>query len=228
MARWRDEHGKALTDYERPSVAVDTAVLTVDGDRLAVLVVPGSGPRPMLPGTFVHPGERLRDAARRALDRKAGLRDVAFAQLEMFDDPKRDHRGWVLSMAHAAAVPRDRLPADALLVPIVAGGARDRLEYDHDAMVRLAVASLRRQYAEHVDPAQFLGATFTVLELRRLYETVFGRTFPKDTFRRHVLDGLANTGDMSVAGGGRPAELFRRSGTHLPPAAVAAFGHSPD
>jgi 8-oxo-dGTP diphosphatase len=227
VRQWRDHHGKSLTDYDRPSVAVDTAALTIDDQRLAVLTVRGQGGEPVLPGTFLHPGERLRDAARRALAEKAALRDVAIEQLAMFDDPNRDHRGWVLSMAHTAAVPRDRLPDDARLIPVVAGAVRERLGYDHDAMVTLAVTKLRGRYAETVDPAHFLGDTFTVLDLRRLYEAIFDRSFPKDTFRRHVLDGLLSTGETTTAGGGRPAELFRRSGVALPATAVAAFLHNP-
>lgn len=226
MRQWRDDHGKLLTDYDRPSVAVDTAVLTIDNHRLAVLAVPGPASEPVLPGTFLHEGERLRDAARRALAEKAGLHHVAIEQLEMFDNPERDHRGWVLSMAHTAAVTNDHLPDAAVLIPIVEGAARERLGYDHGAMVALAVTSLRRRYAEAVDPACFLGETFTVLDLRRLYEAIFDRSFPKDTFRRHVLDGLRSTGETTAAGGGRPAELFRRSGVALSSTAVASFLHS--
>lgn len=37
---YRDEHGKRLEDYPRPSVAVDTAVLTVDDNELKVLLIP--------------------------------------------------------------------------------------------------------------------------------------------------------------------------------------------
>ncbi|MDZ4234946.1 MAG: NUDIX hydrolase, partial [Dietzia sp.] len=37
---YRDSSGRALTEYPRPSVAVDTALLTLDGDvGLAVLEV---------------------------------------------------------------------------------------------------------------------------------------------------------------------------------------------
>ncbi|WP_068280577.1 NUDIX hydrolase [Aldersonia kunmingensis] len=220
----------ALTDYPRPSVAVDTAVLTFDDNRLAVLAVHGPGGAPVLPGKFLRQGKRLREAASDALTEKAGLRTDVVEQIEelaMFDDPNRDDRGWVLSMAHTVAVPRDRLPDDAILIPVIQGAAREALGYDHNAMVVRAVTHLRSRYAEKVDPAHFLGDMFTVLDLRRLYEAIFERRFPKDTFRRHVLDGLLSTGETTVAGRGRPAELFRRSGSALPPTAVAAFLHNP-
>src|SRR3954468_22684838 len=109
---YRDSSGKALTDYPRPSVAVDTAVLTVPDDdpRLSVLLVRRAvghrGSEWSLPGTFLHEGETLAVAVGRSLREKAGLApEVAPRQLHVFDDPARDDRGWVLSVAHVAALP---------------------------------------------------------------------------------------------------------------------------
>src|SRR3954469_20913490 len=108
----RDSSGKALTDYPRPSVAVDTAVLTVPDDdpRLSVLLIRRTGEHRgsewSLPGTFLHGGETLAVAVGRSLREKAGLTpSVAPRQLHVFDDPRRDDRGWVLSVAHVAALP---------------------------------------------------------------------------------------------------------------------------
>lgn len=211
---------KSLTDYPRPSVAVDVAVLTVDDHGLGVVVV--DGPRGLaLPGTFLHPGERLSDAAERALRTKAGLTGTDFHQLAMFDAPDRDDRGWVLSMAHGAALPVDRLPHGVRLVRIDDRSAVDPLAFDHAEMVSRAVDDLRARYARHVDPSGLLPAEFTVLELRRLYEAVYGRTLPKDTFRRLVVDVLETTGRMRSGGAGRPAEVFRRTDAELPAGAAA-------
>ncbi|WP_457098960.1 NUDIX hydrolase [Microbacterium sp. P5_E9] len=104
---YRDSSGRSLTEYPRPSIAVDTAVLTVpDGFPLSVLVVRDPESRTYrLPGTFLHEGERLADAVERSLRAKTGLRAVGAHQLRVFDAPQRDDRGWVLSVAHLAAVP---------------------------------------------------------------------------------------------------------------------------
>ncbi|WP_372461138.1 NUDIX hydrolase [Rhodococcus yananensis] len=209
--------GRPLTDYPRPSVAVDVAVLTVVDGAVTVLVV--DHPRGLaLPGTFLHPGERLADAARRALRDKARLDGIDFRQLAMLDDPDRDDRGWVLSMAHCAAAPATALPDDSHLLPVddVA-----RLAFDHAEIVALAVADLRTTYATAVDPARLLGDDFTVLELRRLYEAVYGRTYPKDSFRRHLSHGMTPTGELRRTGAGRPAEVFRRTDAPLPPSTAS-------
>ena len=72
MTEYRNSHNHPLADYPHPTVAVDTAVLTVPaGGALSVLVVrAGDGWR--LPGTFLHEGERLADAVLRSLQVKAG------------------------------------------------------------------------------------------------------------------------------------------------------------
>ena len=213
----------ALADYPRPSVAVDVAVLTIRQDTLHVVVVDHRLGGKALPGTFLHQNERLAQAASRALEQKAGLLRVSFSQLRVFDDPARDERGWVLSVGHSGAVPARQIPVDLGLMPVVDGRAAEPLLFDHADIVALAVQELRLNYSRTVDPAGLLSDTFTVLELRRTYQAIFGRPLVKDTFRRHVIDALEPTGELSVSFG-RPAELFRkRTGVELPAAAWALF-----
>src|SRR5437763_4779432 len=103
-----------LAQWPRPSVAVDVALLTVrPPGELAVLIHRRAGGygkgRWSLPGTFVHEGETLQRAALRALRDKAGVRGEHPQQLRVFDAPRRDDRGWVMSVAHADLVPYERL-----------------------------------------------------------------------------------------------------------------------
>ena len=213
----------SLTDFPRPSVAVDVAVLTVRDDRLQVVVVDHALGGSALPGTFLHEGEVLAEAAARALAEKAGLRRVPFTQLHVFDRLDRDDRGWVLSVGHSAAVRSERLPAGTGLVPIQGGRAAGDLLFDHAEIVRLAVDRLRRDYATDVDPAGLLGERFTVFRLRRLYEAVFERPLMKDTFRRLVVPNLDATGEYGTDYG-RPAEIYRRTDrTRLTPKAWATL-----
>nr|WP_229745784.1 NUDIX hydrolase [Rhodococcus trifolii] len=211
-----------LTDFPRPSVAVDVVVLTVVDDGLYVVTV-DSPFGTALPGTFLHEGERLHDAAARALSAKAGIEGLDFHQVGMFDDPRRDDRGWVLSMAHVAAVAFDSLP-DVGLVAVESGSPTEGLAFDHSEMVVRALHDLQATYADHADPGFLLGDAFTLLQLRRLYEAIYDRELPKDTFRRQVIDGLVGTGETTSAGGGRPAELYeRKPDAQLPRTAAALF-----
>lgn len=213
---YRDTSGKALTDYPRPSVAVDVAVLSASpDDELCVLLTRRLGEHRhdewLLPGTFLHEGERLADAARRALATKVGVEGLNPVQLEVLDDPDRDDRGWVLSVAHLDVVPWGRLASIDLdqvrwePVAKVAG-----LAFDHDRIVELAVGRLREEYAETPDPRGLLDQPFTLLELQRLHAAVMGRPVPKDSFRRGMEPKLIDTRRTQEGVVGKPARLFRR------------------
>src|SRR6478609_2637441 len=125
---YRDSIGRSLSDYPRPSVAVDTAVLTVD-TALGLVVLEVRRPTGTgwaLPGTFLYEGETLADAVDRSLRMKANVRGLHPRQLHVFDDPRRDDRGWVLSVAHIDVVRPDQLasrfPQKTRLVPVGAPG----------------------------------------------------------------------------------------------------------
>jgi 8-oxo-dGTP diphosphatase len=217
---YRDSHGRTLDDYPRPSVAVDTAVLTVPpGGELSVIVITaGLGATDdaesaldRLPGTFLHPGETLAAAVRRSLRTKAGINGLRPRQLHVFDDPERDPRGWVLSVAHADTVPADQLNTRSPAARLEPVAELTSLAYGHSAIVALAVEQLREQYLATPDPAGLLHARFTLRELHALHETIAGTTLQRDTFRRAMIARLVATGERSSGGMGKPAELFKIS-----------------
>jgi len=210
--KYVDPSGKSLEDYPRPSVAVDTAVLTLDPDLgLVVLeVLRPDGKHWVLPGTFLHERETLADAVERSLADKANVHGLRPRQLHVFDDPGRDDRGWVLSVAHIAVAQLeqlgDRTPGCTRLVPVV---PTDRL-YGHDDIVERAVDELRSRYRDNADPDRLLGDTFTLRELRHVHEVVSGKRLQADNFRRAMESLVVGTDQLSAGGRGRPAELFRR------------------
>lgn len=218
---WRDPHGRRLVDYPRPSVAVDVAVLSLDPseNRLGVVLHrrdPEDGwGHWSLPGTFVHEGERLREAALRALEVKAGIAGLHPRQLHVFDDPQRDPRGWVISVAHVDVVPYSRLQEalanrdDVRLAAVTA--PRAKLPYDHRQIIDAAVDEVRARYAAEPDPFGLLETSeFTLLELRQVHEAVRGVRLQKDTFRRHMEEHLDSADGKLSQGVGRPATLYRR------------------
>lgn len=217
MTDFVDSAGKRLADYPRPSIAVDTSLLTIDPeDGLSILLVrrPGEAkPVWALPGTFLREGERLADAVRRSLRDKAGVTGLEPQQLTVLDDPKRDDRGWVLSVAHLETVSFDELQDATSGSPDIAiksVSALPRLAFDHREVVRLAVETLREQYDEKADPRRLLDEPFTLAQLQQLHEAVAGAEFQKDTFRRQMEPQLRATGDTATGVVGRPARLFVR------------------
>ncbi len=228
MTSHRPPGERPLTDYPRPSVAVDTAVLTVPLDGrgrpsgglhvLLVRRVIEQREEWLLPGTFLHEGERLSDAVLRSLRDKAGIQGLSPRQLHVFDDPDRDDRGWVLSVAHVDAVPWERVAGPAggrdpsLRPPTRLSPVADAigLPFDHDAIVAHAVDALRADYLEHPDPAALVPEPFTLRRLQQVHEAVLGRPLAKDSFRRRMEPLLEPVGAMSSGSVGKPARLFTR------------------
>lgn len=209
---YRDADGKRLTDYPRPSVAVDTAVLTVPaGGPLSVLqVLDAVDGDWRLPGTFVHEGERLASAVLRSLSTKAGVTGLAPEQLHVFDDPSRDDRGWVLSVAHLDVVPASALEPDGSRARIVPVADTLGMVHGHDDIVAFAVARLRAAYSDAPDPNGLLDEPFTMTELRRVHEAVRGEALLPDSFRRAMLPMLTATEAKRAEGPGKPATRYRR------------------
>ncbi|WP_241979062.1 NUDIX hydrolase [Cryobacterium sp. Hh7] len=198
------ESKKSLTDYPRPSVAVDTAVLTVKNGELCVALVQNKeGWR--LPGTFLHEHETLAGAVLRSLHDKAHIMGLHPRQLHVFDSPNRDTRGWVISVAHYVAVPA----ASISQVEVKPVSEVQDLVYDHKLILELAVDTLRASYLAAPDPERLLGPEFTLLELLRLHTAIAGEPLGKDTFRRRVLGQLIETDAYQPGLVGKPAKLFR-------------------
>lgn len=230
----RDRSNRTLTDYPRPSVAVDTAVLVVNVREPALGVLQhlradsdAHGGEWALPGTFLHEGETLADAVLRSLREKVGLRGTRPQQLHVFDDPDRDDRGWVLSAAHVVLLRADDVDpvlasrSDLRVVPAEAAAGQP---FDHDEIVRLAVDRVRQDYALQPDPAHLLGEQFTLKDLQALHDAVAPQPGPGearpsvDTFRRYMAGrGLIQPTGQSARKEpgssvmGKPAELYRRA-----------------
>lgn len=229
---------RPLTDYPRPSVAVDTAVLTVPLDErgrpsgglhvLLVRRIVDQREAWLLPGTFLHEGERLSDAVLRALRDKASVQGLSPRQLHVFDDPARDDRGWVLSVAHVDVVPWGRV-TDAGARSPDDDGPRARLSpvtdargmpFDHDAIIAHAVEVLRADYREYPDPAALLPEPFTLRLLQQIHEAVLGRPLAKDSFRRRMEPLLEPVGALSAGSVGKPARMFRRAIAEAPAVSI--------
>ena len=221
--------------YPRPSLAVDVALLTVAEKAVhALLVRRGRQPhrgRWALPGGFVRPGESPEDTVTRVLRAKAGLEDVYTAQLATLGAPDRDPRGWVVSVAHYALVPADRLLSglaaggDVVLARLAlhdegpddgrasasGSGGELALAFDHAEILGRAIERIRGRLWYAPDALELMPAEFTLLDLQEAYEAILGRRTDKNSFRRRILaSGLvARVGRRREGLPVRPAELYR-------------------
>ena len=237
----RDDEARFLASYdasrfERPSVAVDVALLSVaEGALWTVLLHRSEHPhrgRYALPGGFVGIREPLDAAAARVLSRKCGLDGVFLEQLYTFGNPGRDPRTRVISVAHVALVDRAHLleasaGTDALIharldVPWEGetGGPVDAhrsdgttlpLAFDHADILGMAVKRIRGKLDYAPIGFQLLPPRFTLFDLQRVHETILARPLNKDSFRRRMLASgqLEATGESQRDVDHRPAELYR-------------------
>jgi 8-oxo-dGTP diphosphatase len=223
--------------FERPSIAVDIALVTVLDDGPWVLVIqreqhPHKGTW-QLPGGFVHINESLDEAAARVLAEKSGVTDVYTEQLYTFGDVNRDPRTRVITVAYYALVDSTHLTTRgvtgsmARIVvpwkgetggPVGLEGDEGQLDtaFDHDQIIGMAVKRLRGKLNYAPVGYELLPAEFTLLDLQRIHEAILGVTLNKDSFRRRMLASgdLELTGDRQTDVGHRPAALYRhKAGT---------------
>lgn len=211
--------------YPAFAVTVDVVILTMAQGTLHVLLI-RRGESPFegslaIPGGFKRPNESLDEAARRELVEETGVDVPVLTQFGAYGDPGRDPRMNVVTVAYLAVV-RDvgRLTAgtdasEALLVPMadVLSGNVD-LAFDHLRIANDAVLRVRTELEVTGIATAFVGSTFTLAELRAVYEAAWGVQLDPANFRRSVVaeDGwVIPTGRVTRPGptGGRPAELYR-------------------
>jgi 8-oxo-dGTP diphosphatase len=214
------------SQYPAFAVTVDVVILTMVGGLLQVLLV-RRGQAPFegmwaIPGGFKLPGETLDAAAGRELVEETGVRAASvLAQFGAYGDPGRDPRMNVVTVAYLAvlrdvgAVVAGTDAADASLIPVgeVLNGQVE-LAFDHLRVVSDAIARVRRDLEVTGLATAFVGDTFTLAELRAVYEAVWGVQLDAANFRRSVAtekNWVVPTGrrGRSGAAGGKPAELFR-------------------
>jgi 8-oxo-dGTP diphosphatase len=212
--------------YPPFAVTVDVVVLTMSAGALHVLLV-RRGRQPFqamwaIPGGFKRPNETLDAAAKRELSEETGV-DAAslLAQFGAYGDPDRDPRMNVVTVAYLAvlrdvgAVTGGTDAAEAALVPVsdVLNGTIE-MAFDHLRIVRDAVERARLELEVSGIATAFVGPTFTLAELRSVYEAIWGVQLDAANFRRTIVadEGwVIPTGRRAQPGsaGGRPAELYR-------------------
>ena len=205
------------------AVTADIVALTLREGRLCVLLIRRSSSvftgRWALPGGFVHVDEPLEDTAYRELREEAGITAdaVRLEQLRSYGDPGRDPRPErVISVAWLAlgADLPDPVPdtdADrAEWVPVDEAFGRD-LAFDHSEILRDGVERARSKLEYTTIATAFCDATFTLPDLRRVYEAVWDTAIDPRNFQRKVLTAngfVEETGDI-VRGRGKPAKVYR-------------------
>jgi 8-oxo-dGTP diphosphatase len=211
-------------EWTPPTVllTVDLVVLTVRDDRLQVLLIErGEDPylgMSALPGGFVNEYEGLDEAAQRELVEESGVdgRRLHLEQLRTYAAPGRDPRARVATVAYLAIAPNLPVPVagtDAREAGWVPVGDLPELAFDHAQILADAIERARGKLENTTLAAAFCADAFTIGELRRVYEVVWGVPLDGRNFHRKMLGAkgfLVPTGERRMPEVGRPAVLYRR------------------
>lgn len=166
-----------------------------------------------LPGGWLPTGEELSATAARTLQDTTGLTPKYLEQLYTFGAIDRSPDLRVISIVYWALVHSDEaelaavgdnvrwFPADSL----------PELAFDHNRIVEYALWRLRTKVEYSRIAHAFLGETFTLTQLREVYEAVLGKPLDPANFRRtsEASGTLVDTGERVAGTRHRPPKLYR-------------------
>lgn len=171
-----------------------------------------------LPGGLVAQQESLSDAAARTLAETTALRPSYLEQLYTFGHPDRSPGDRVVSVVYSALL-RSHEAAEAQESENVKWFSADdlpKLAFDHNEIVDYALWRLRNKVEYAHVAFYFLGETFSLSQLREVYEVILHKRLDPANFRRHVeaTGTIVPTTERLTGGKHRPPRLYKT--THIP------------
>lgn len=243
VGEYRTRPWEELDRFDRSSPAVDCVLLTVDQGSLCVLIHRRQNEPELgswaLPGSFVNPGPTYEAEVLRTLEKKAGLSfpegPPYLEQLASWNQPNRDPRGWVITVAYLVLAPAaamhlelDNQPGVALApirvpwkgekggaVQILLPDGQSQLALGHNELVSMAVLRLRGKLRYTPIALALMPKRFPLRDLKVVYDIISGSEWDRGSFRRHVETDMkwvkATKSREPASAGHRPAALYRRA-----------------
>ncbi len=210
-----------MNQYPHPHrilVAIDCIILGFDGEELKLLLIkrnfePEKG-RWSLMGGFLRADENLEDGAKRILYDLTGIQDLYVEQLQAYGNIGRDPVERTISIVFFALVNlEDYLPQlnDKRQASWISLNALPELIFDHKQMVDAALDRLRYKAALHPLGLELLPDKFSIPQLQKLYEAIYGVPLDRRNFRRKFFSTelLIDTGEKDGNSVTKKASLYR-------------------
>ena len=205
-------------EHQKIFLSVDCIIFGFDENQLKILI----GKRKMDPGRgewslyggFVRNDESLDDAANRTLYELTGMRNIYMRQVGAFGNVDRDPGERVVSVAYYALInvkdydnrlltEHDVEWVDIEHIPVMYS--------DHNEMVNKARKLMKQKIRTQPIGFRLLPQLFTLTQLQRLYEAVYGEEIDKRNFRKRIkdMDFIQKTDLVDKSGSRRGAYLYR-------------------
>ncbi len=175
-------------------MALDSIIFGFDGHELKLLLVKRGIENEQhtwsLMGGWVQPEESLEEASNRILFELTNLTDIYLEQLYTFGNPGRDPVERTVSVAYFALINVEDYDSkisknfEAHWFPMQ---ELPTLLFDHGSMVQMAIEHLRYKASQHPIGFELLPEKFTIPQLQKLYEAIFGTELDKRNFSRKLL-----------------------------------------
>ena len=201
------EFFKKGDQYYLPHLSIDCVIFGFRDNLLKVLLLQWKDTqRWCLPGGFVLKAEHISDAAVRILQERTGLSNIYLHQFHTFGDPQRDRKNhgvrkpvqgkswlddrfvtigyWALVEFSKAIPTPDEFSMECKWWDI---NKIPKLILDHNNILETALTSLRMNLNDYPAGRDLLPEKFTMPELQRLYETIFGKKLDRRNFQKKVL-----------------------------------------
>ena len=196
-----------------PNISVDCVIFGFDFKKLNVILVernvhdPATGAKQIsdftLTGNHVYFDEKLGDAAKRILFNLTGLSGIYLEQFFTSGDPDRLNSAKdQLWLQYIGKDPRERVVSVCYFSLLNCDGVTlkkknekvdwhpvseaKNLAFDHGKILKYALKALQTKLLYEPIGFELLPEKFTLTQLQKLYEAVFGVEFDKRNFRKKV------------------------------------------
>ncbi len=198
-------------------VALDCIIFGFDGESLKLLLIkrnfePEFGKWSLM-GGFLNEREDLEEAAKRILYELTGLENNYLEQLQTFGVVNRDPVERTISVVYYSLVNIADQDVNAIQSHNASWISLDHkpaLIFDHNQMVDVALQRLRYKAALHPIGFELLPEKFTLPQLQKLYEAIYGTQLDRRNFSRKILatDLLIATGEKDTNSATKKGQLY--------------------
>lgn len=210
-----------LRDYNKEDkvlLAVDCIIFGFDEEGLKILLIrrdfePRKGCWSLI-GGFQKKDENLDQAAIRILNHLTGLHDIYMDQLYAFSKVDRDPKERTISVAYYALIDIATHDSDLIRLDSAQWFSLKKvpsLIFDHNLMVKKAIARLRQSAMTKPIGFELLPEKFTMRQLQQLYESILNKKLDKRNFINKVnsLDILIKLEEKDMTVSRKGAYLYQ-------------------